>query len=64
MCNTTKKDYSIHATSTPPSLTPLNTTLSIAPVELHKTNKLPLSSKDYLCLQINSKSPHAAHCVK
>ena len=43
---------------------PLNTTLHIAPVELHKTKQLPPSGKEYLCFQINSKSPHAEQCVK
>ena len=64
MCNTTKKNYGEQATSTPPYLTPLNTTLHIAPVELHKTKQLPPSGKEYLCFQINSKPPHAAQCVK
>ena len=38
--------------------------LPIAPVELHKSKQLPPSGKEYLCFQINSKSPHAAQCVK
>ena len=42
----------------------LNTTLTIAPVELHKTKQLSPASKYYLCFQIKSKSPHAAQCVK
>ena len=45
-------------------MTPLNTTLHIAPVELHKTKQLTPDGKYYLCFQINSKSPHAAQCVK
>ena len=45
-------------------MTPLNTTLPIAPVELHTTTKLPPAGKKYLCFQINSKSPHDAQCVK
>ena len=32
-----KQNYSVGSTYTPPRLTPLNTTLTIAPVELHKT---------------------------
>ena len=36
-----KHNYSVHATYTPPSLTLLNATLPIAPVELHTTTKLP-----------------------
>ena len=45
-------------------MTLLNTTLSIAPVELYAITKLPLVGKEYLCFQIDSKSPHAAQCVK
>ena len=63
MCNTTKKN-SVQATSTPPSLTQLNTTLPVAPVELQRTKKLITSGKEYFCFQINSKSSHAAQCVK
>ena len=59
-----KKNYSVQATSTPSRLTPLNTTLPIENVELHTTTKLPPAGKEYLCLQINSKSTHAAQCVK
>ena len=57
------KNYSVQATYTPPRLTLLNTTLSIAPVELYAITKLPLVGKEYLCFQINSKSPHSAQCV-
>ena len=64
MCNTTKKNYSFQATSTTTRLTPWNSIIPISPVELHKTKKLPLTGKEYLCFQINSKSPYAAHCVK
>ena len=56
--------YSAQAKSTPPLLTPLNTTLTIAPVELHRTTKLALVGKEYLCFQIKSKYPHAAQCFK
>ena len=59
-----KQNYSIQATYSPPHLTPLNTTLPILPVELHTTNKLTLDGKEYLCFQVNSKSSHAAQCVK
>ena len=45
-------------------MTPLNTTLPIAPVELHKTKQLTPAGKEYLCFQIKSKYPHAAQCVK
>ena len=45
-------------------MTPLNTTLPIAPVELHKTKKLPPPGKEYLCFHINRRSSHAAQCVK
>ena len=64
MCNTTIFFYSVKATSTPTSLTLLNTTLHIASVELHKIKQLPPAGKEYLCFQINSKSPHDAQCVK
>ena len=41
-CVTTwKQNYSVQDTSTPPSLTRLNTNLRIAPVGLQKTTKLP-----------------------
>ena len=59
-----KQNISVHATSTTPWLTPLITTLPIATVELRKTTELPPVGKEYLCLQVNSKSPHAAQCVK
>ena len=45
-------------------MTSLNTKLYIAPVELHRTKKLPPDGKEYLCFQINSKYPHAAKCIK
>ena len=64
MCNTTKINFSVHATSTPPRLTPLNTTLPIAPVELHTTTKLRPVGKEYLCFQIDSKAHHTDQCVK
>ena len=64
MCNTTKKKHSVQATSTPPRLTLLNTTVPIAPVRLHTRTELPPVGKSYSCFQINSKSPHAAHCFK
>ena len=45
-------------------MTPLSTTLTITPVELHKTKQLPPAGKEYLCFQINNKSLHASQCVK
>ena len=36
-CLTPRKNYSVQATSTPPSLTPFITTLPLAPFELTKT---------------------------
>ena len=45
-------------------LTPLITTLPIAPIESPKTMELPPVVKEYLCFHVNSKSPHAAQCVK
>ena len=44
-CVTTQKNYSVHAKSTTTHLTPLNSTLPIAPVELHTTRKLPPDGK-------------------
>ena len=38
-------NYSVQATYTPPSLTQLNTTLPISPVELHTTEQLPPAGK-------------------
>ena len=45
MCNTKKKNYSVQATYAPTFLTPLNTTIAIVPIELHKTKKLPPAGK-------------------
>ena len=59
-----KQNYSFQATSTTISLTPLNDTLPIAPVDLHKRTKLPPAGKEYLCIQINGISSHATQCVK
>ena len=42
-----KQNYSIQATSTPPGLTPLHTTLSITPVELHTRTKLHPVGEEY-----------------
>ena len=64
-CVTPKRhNISVHTTSTPPRLTPLITTLPISPVELPKTTQLPPLGKEYLCFQVDNKSPHAAQCVK
>ena len=46
-CVTPRKNYSVQTTSTHPSFTVLNTTLPIAPIELHTTTKLPPSGKDF-----------------
>ena len=40
-----KQNYSVQATSKTQSLTPLNTKLPIAPIELHKTKQLPPAGK-------------------
>ena len=64
VCNTTKNSYSGQTTFTTTSLTPLNTTLPIAPVMLHKTKQLTLTGKEYLCFHINRRSSHASQCVK
>ena len=42
-----KQNCSVQATYTPPRLTPLNTTLPIASVELHKTKQLPPAGKEF-----------------
>ena len=59
-----KQNISVQATTTPPRLTPLITTLTLLPVELPKTTHLPPLGKEYLCFQADNKSPHAAQCVK
>ena len=64
MCNTMGKKNCVQVTSTTTLLTTLNTTLPIAPVDLHKTKQLPPASKQYFCFQINGISYHAAQCAK
>ena len=59
-----EKNYSVRATSTPHLMTLLNTTLPIAPFELHTKIKLLPVGKEYLCFQINSKFMHSSQCVK
>ena len=59
-----KQNYSVQATYTTTRLTPLTTTLLLAPVELTKTTELPPVGKECLCFQVNRKSPHDAQCVK
>ena len=59
-----RHNISVQTTSTPPRLTPLITTLPILPVELPKTTQLPPLGKEYLCFQVDNKSPPAAQCVK
>ena len=59
-----KQNISVQATSKPPCLTPLITTLPLLHVELPKTTHLPPLVKEYLCFQVDNKSPHAAQCVK
>ena len=46
-------NISVQATSTPPRLTPLITTLPILPVELTKTTQLPPLGKEYLFFQVD-----------
>ena len=64
MCNTTEKNHSVHTTSSPPCLKILNTTLPIAPVELHTTTTLPPAAKEYLCFQINGRYYYSTQSVK
>ena len=59
-----KHNISVQFTSTPPRLTPLITNLPLLPVELPKTTHLPPLGKEYVCFQVENKSPHAAQCVK
>ena len=59
-----KQNYSVQATSKTTYLMPLNATFPIEYVKLHTTTELPPAGKEYLCFQINSKSSHAAQCVK
>ena len=59
-----KKNISVQATSTTPRLTPLITTLTLLPLGLPKTTQLTPVGKEYLCFQVDNKSPHAAQCVK
>ena len=64
-CVTTQKhNISVQVASTSHHLTPLITTLPLAPVELTKTMELPPVGKEYLCFHVNSKSPHVSQCVK
>ena len=55
-----KQNISVKATSTPPRLTPLITTLPILPIEVPKTTHLPPLGKKYLCSQVDNKSPCVA----
>ena len=59
-----KQNHSVQATYTNTHLTPFNTALPIAPVELHTTKQLTPSGKEYLFLYMKRKSSHAAQCVK
>ena len=45
-------------------LIPLITTLPLLPDELPKTTHLLPLGKEYLCFQVDNKSPHTAQCVK
>ena len=48
------QNYSFQATSTTTRLTPLITTLPLAPIELTKTTELPPVGKEYLLFQVNN----------
>ena len=53
-CVTHKRhNISVQATSTPPRLTPMITTLPLLPVELSKTTQLPPLGKEYLCFRVD-----------
>ena len=61
-CGTPRKqNISVQATTTPPRLTPLITTLPLLPLYLLKTTHLPPLGKEYFCFQVDNKSPQAAH---
>ena len=51
-----KQNYSVQATSTTTNLTSLNATLYLTSVKLHRTTKLSLTGKKYLCFLINKKN--------
>ena len=54
-CVTPKRhNISVQATSTPPRLTLLITTLPILHVELPKTTQLPPLGKEYFCFQVDN----------
>ena len=59
-----KQNINVQDTSTPHRLTPLITNLPLLPVELPKTTHLPPLGKEYLCFQVDKKSPRAAQCFK
>ena len=59
-----KQNISVQATSTTPCLTPLITTLPLAPVQLPKSTQLLPVGKEYFCFRVDNRSPHAAQCVK
>ena len=48
LLNTPEKNISVQATTKPPRLTPLITTLTLLPVELPKTTHLPPLGEEYL----------------
>ena len=55
-----KQNIIVQAIYNPPFLTPLITTLPLLPVSLPKTTHLPPLGKEYLCFQVDKKSPHFA----
>ena len=59
-----KHNLSVQAKSASTSLTPLITTLPLPPVQLPKTTQVPPVGKEYLCFQVDGKSPHSDQCVK
>ena len=63
-CVTPQKKVSVQATSTTTRLKPLNDTIHIVSVQLHKTKQLAPAVKEYLCFHINKTYYHAAQCVK
>ena len=63
MCNTSKTEYQCSGHIYTPLFDTINT-LPIAPVELPKITELPWVGTEYLCFQVNIKSPHSVQCVK
>ena len=58
------QNINVHATSKTPRLISLVNTLPLVPVKLPKIAQLPPLGKEYLCFQVDNKSPHGDQCIK